>query len=67
MTDSASPYYQAVSASDAALEQRQRQISAAEDAGRITTREAADARVAALTNHLAACSEARERYLGGLA
>ncbi len=35
-----------------------------EDAGHITTREAADARVSAMQRHLTACQELRRRYLG---
>jgi len=62
-----SAYFRATETSDALLRERQRQIRAAEDSGSITMREAADLRVNALTCHLAACREARERYLDGAA
>jgi hypothetical protein len=60
-----STYFRATETSDALLQERQRQIRTAEDAGDITVREAADLRVSALTSHLAACREARQRYLDG--
>jgi len=60
-------YYQAVAASDDALAARLRQIRAAEDSGAINVREAADMRVSAMAEHLAACADARVKHLGGAA
>jgi hypothetical protein len=56
-------YFKATKASDQRLRDRTRDIIAAQDAGTITSREAADLRVDALTAHLDACREARLRYL----
>jgi hypothetical protein len=58
-----SAYFEAVTASDETLQASQQEICAAEDSGVVTVREAADMRVAALSGHLAACKEARQRYL----
>lgn len=62
-----SAYYKATQESDEKLQQRLREISGQYDAGAITSREAADARVSAMAAHLAACTEARGRYLDGAA
>lgn len=56
-------YYQATQRSDQLLRERQAEINAACDAGNITPAEAADLRVTALENHLAACRQARHMHL----
>jgi hypothetical protein len=58
-------YYIEVGAEDDRLDAILRSIREREDSGEITTREAADRRIAALENHLAACRALRVRYLGG--
>ncbi len=57
-----SGYYQAIETSDSLLQERQSQIRQAEDAGLLTPREAAELRCNALSGHLAACKELRQRY-----
>jgi hypothetical protein len=58
-------YYIAVSAEDSRLDAILASLRQQEDAGHITTREAADSRVSAMQRHLAACQELRQRLLGG--
>lgn len=62
-----SAYYEATQLSDEILRDRQREISAAQDAGEISTGEAADLRCEAMESHLAACAQARMEHLGGAA
>lgn len=62
-----SAYYRATQESDEKLQERLREISGHYDAGHLTAREAADARVTAMAAHLAACRQAREKYLDGAA
>jgi hypothetical protein len=58
-------YYDAIGREDARLEQKITDIRAREDAGTITVRQAADERIAAMEEHLAACRFLRRRHLGG--
>jgi len=48
---------------DAELEGQLAAIRRAEDAGRITVRDAADKRIVAMEGHLAECRRLRETYL----
>ncbi len=50
---------------DRLLEERIADIRRREDAGTITVRLAADARIAAMESHLAAVARLRELYFGG--
>jgi hypothetical protein len=58
-------YYIEVEALDKRLDDVLRGLRDQQDRGQITTREAADARIAALQTHIAECQALRERYLGG--
>ena len=49
---------------DAELEAQLAAIRAAEDAGSISVREAADRRILTMEHHLAECRRLRETYLG---
>jgi hypothetical protein len=60
-----SAYYHAVTAEDERLCDVLAAIRADTAAGHMTTREAADNRIAALEAHLDRCQELRRRYLGG--
>ena len=60
-----SRYYVEVEAEDSRLTARLDAIRAREDAHTITVRQAADERIAALTAHLEAVRELRERHFGG--
>ena len=58
-------YYDAVSEADDDLEEALTHVRADEDAGRITTRQAADERVRLLENHLEQVQQLRREHLGG--
>jgi hypothetical protein len=58
-------YYQAVSREDERLAATLAAIRQDHDAGNLTIREAADARIAALQAHLARCQQLRREYLEG--
>jgi hypothetical protein len=59
-----SDYYTAIGEEDRKLSDVIRAIREDERNGDLTTRDAADAKIAALEAHLAACRAARVRYLG---
>jgi hypothetical protein len=50
---------------DRMLDEKIASIRARQDSGEISTREAADLRVAALSHHLAAVTALRAQYFGG--
>jgi hypothetical protein len=56
-------YRLGIQRADAELEGQLTAIRAAEDARRISVREAADKRIVAMENHLAECRRLREAYL----
>jgi hypothetical protein len=56
-------YRLGIQRADAELEGQLVAIRAAEDARRISVREAADKRILAMENHLAECRRLREAYL----
>ncbi len=58
-------YYQAVSREDELLAATLAAIRRDHDAGHLTIRKAADARIAALQAHLARCQQLRRQYLEG--
>ena len=60
-----SAYYDAVSRADADLDEALSRVRAEEDAGRITSVEAAAERVGLLERHLELCQQARLDHLGG--
>ncbi len=60
-----SAYYAAVESADDDLEEALTHVRAEEDAGRITTRQAADERVRLLENHLEQVQQLRREHLGG--
>jgi hypothetical protein len=57
-------YYEAVTTEDERLQAVLAAIRADHDAGNLTTREAADNRIAALEAHLRHCQELRRTHLG---
>ena len=57
-------YIEAVTAEDDRLKAVLAGISADEEAGNLTTREAADNRIAALERHIAKCQALRIRFFG---
>lgn len=59
-----SPYYTAISAEDERLEDVMQAIRNDWESGELSTREAADARIAALEIHLERCQELRRQHLG---
>jgi hypothetical protein len=60
-----SRYYIAAEAEDRRLAERLAAIRSREDTAAITTRQAADERIAVMEQHLAAVRELRERHLEG--
>jgi hypothetical protein len=58
-----SRYYAEVEAADKKLQDRLACLRMLEESGDLTVREAADDRIRAMTSHLAACQELREKYL----
>jgi hypothetical protein len=56
-------YYIEAEAEDRRLAERLAAIRSREDAGELTTRQAADERIAAMEQHLEAVRKLRERYL----
>jgi len=56
-------YRLGIQRADTELEGQLTAIRAAEDAGHITVREAADKRIVAMENHLAECRRLRAAYL----
>jgi hypothetical protein len=60
-----SRYHIEAEAEDKRLTDRLAAIRSREDAGKITTRQAADERIAAMEHHLEALRQLRERYLEG--
>ncbi len=62
---SRSTYYIEAEAEDKRLADRIAAIRSREDAGTITTRQAADERIAAMEHHLEALRKLRERHLDG--
>jgi hypothetical protein len=56
-------YRLGIQRADAELEGQLAAIRAAEDAGRVSVREAADKRIIAMESHLAECRRLRETYL----
>jgi hypothetical protein len=56
-------YRLGIQRADAELEGQLAAIRAAEDARRISVREAADKRIVSMENHLAECRRLREAYL----
>ncbi len=63
--DRHSAYYSAIHQADTDLEEAISHVRAEEDAGRITTAEAAAERVELLERHLELCQQARLDHLGG--
>ncbi len=60
-----SAYFNAISRANADLEEALSHLRAEEDAGRITTAEAAAERIGLLERHLEVCQQARIAHLGG--
>lgn len=60
-----SRYYLAAEAEDKRLADRLAAIRSRQDSGLITTREAADDRIVAMSQHLAAVQELRRQHLEG--
>ena len=58
-------YWSAVEIADNQLATQIAEIRRREDLGQLTVREAADARIQAMEQHLAVTRELRVRYLGG--
>jgi hypothetical protein len=63
-TDPVSGYMHEAEAQDLILRDKLVVIRRREESGAITTREAADLRVAAMEHHLAACRALRAEYFG---
>ena len=59
-------FWRATTAADKALGAQIAEIRRQEDLGQLTVREGADARVDAMTKHLAATKALREKWLGGV-
>ena len=64
-SDRHTTYYDAMRDADDALEDALGHVRAEEDAGRITTVEAAAERVGLLERHLERCRQLRAEHLGG--
>lgn len=58
-------YYRAAEQADADVREALAHVSAEQDAGRLTTRQAAGERIRLLENHLERCRQLRLEHLGG--